>query len=128
MAEATAGRRVVNIGATPFQDFYGFDDLVRVSGKAAKWLVHIGDERDGPLAHALCGFDHQFGEPHGVFLLLHERAGTGFNVEHQCVNPFGQLLAHDGGADEADVFDGGSRIAQGVDFFVGGSDFGGLSD
>ena len=108
--------------------FDALDDFIGMAGHAAERLVHVGDQRDHFLAHALAGLDHDFGEADGIFFALHERAGTGFDVEDQRVNAFGKLLAHDRGADETDIFDGGGDIAQGVDFLVGRSDFRGLAD
>ena len=104
------------------------DDFVGVASETAERLVHVSDEGDGFFAHAFGGFDHQLGQADGVFFSLHEGAGAGFDVEHQRIDSFGKFLAHDGGADQANIFDRGGDVAQGVDFFVGGSDFGGLAD
>ena len=46
----------------------------RVADHAAERLIHVRDERNHLLAHALAGFDHQFGEEDGVFFFLHKRA------------------------------------------------------
>ena len=99
-----------------------------MAGHAAERLVHVGDEGDNFFAHALACFDHDFGKDDGIFFALHEGAGAGFNVENERVDAFGEFLAHDGGADEADIFDGGCGVAKRVDFFVGRSDFRGLAD
>ncbi len=99
-----------------------------MAGEPAEGLAHVGDQRDALFAHALGGVDHDFGERDRIFILAHESAGAGFHVEDQRVDAFGELFAHDGGADEADVLDGGGGVAQGVDFLVGGSDLGGLPD
>src|SRR5207248_11644883 len=41
---------------------------------------------------------------------------------------FRQFLAHDGSADQANVFHGGGDVAQRIDFFVGRSDLRSLAD
>ena len=103
-------------------------DFVGVAGHAAKWLVHIGNERDDFFAHALAGFDHDFSEANGIFFAFHEGTRAGFDVEDESVDAFRKFLAHDRSADETDIFDRGSNIAERVDFFVGRGDFRGLAD
>ena len=115
-------------GTSAVENLDAFSNFVRMAGHAAKRLVHVGNKSDDFLFHALAGFDHEFGEENGIFFALHEGAGTGFDVENEGVDAFGEFFAHDGGTDEADIFDSGSGVAQGVDFFVGGSNFGGLTD
>ena len=95
---------------------------------AAERLVHVGDERDHLLAHAFASFDHEFGEEDGVFLLLHKSPRAGLYVEHERVGTFGQLLAHDGGADEIRTLDRAGNVAQRVQLAVSGSDFLGLAN
>jgi len=115
-------------GAAAVENLDTLGDFIRMASHAAERLVHVGDKRDDFLFHALAGFDHEFSEKNGIFFTLHEGAGTGFDVKHEGVDAFGELFAHDGGTDEADIFDSGSGIAESVDFFVSGSDFGGLTD
>src|SRR6266851_8883465 len=115
-------------GATALEDFDGLADFIRMAGHAAKRLIHIGDQRHHFFAHALAGFDHDFGEANGIFLFFHEGAGTRLDVEDQRVNAFGKFLAHDGRANQADILDGRSRVPQRVDFLVGRSNLRGLPD
>ena len=105
-----------------------FDNFERVADHAAQRLIHVRDQRDHLLAHALAGFHHQFGEEDRVFFFLHERAGAGLDVEHQRVDAFRQLLAHDGGADQVRALDRAGDVAQGVELAVGGRDLCGLAD
>ena len=76
------------------EDFDGFSDFVRMPGHAAQRLIHAGDQGDDFFAHALAGFNHDFREANRIFLFLHERAGTCLDVQNQCVNTFGEFLAH----------------------------------
>src|SRR5713226_5655088 len=49
--------QVTQIGeATALEDFDGLADFIRMSGHAAKRLIHVGDEGHHFLAHALAGF------------------------------------------------------------------------
>ena len=63
-----------------------------------------------------------------VFQLLHERAAAGLHVQHQRINSFCHLFAHDGGANQSRAFHRAGDVAQGIEFFVGGGDFGSLAD
>lgn len=114
--------------AAAAENFNALDDFSGMAGHPAERLVHIGDESDDFFAHALAGLDHDFGETDGIFFALHEGAGARFDVENESVNTFGKFFTHDGRADESDIFDGGGGVAEGVDFFVGWRDFGGLAD
>src|ERR1700722_202111 len=86
-------------GAPAIQNFDAFDNFIRVPSGAAKRLVHIGDESDNLFSHPLAGLDHKFGKADGIFFALHERAGTSLDVEDERIDAFGQLFAHDRGAD-----------------------------
>src|ERR1700676_1855045 len=105
-----------------------FGDFIGVSGHAAERLVHVGDESDNFFAHAPASFDHEVRQLRGIFFALHKGAGTGFDVEDKSVDAFGEFFAHDGGADEADIFHGGGGIAERVDFFVSRRDFRSLAN
>ena len=94
----------------------------------AQRLIHVGDQRDDLLAHTLAGFDHQFGEKDGVLFVLHEGARAGLDIEHQRVDSFRQLLAHDRGADQVRTLHRAGDVAQRVEFAIGGRDFGSLAD
>ncbi len=115
-------------GPRPGQHFDRLGDFHGIAGLAPERLVHVGQQRDDFLAHALAGFDQQFGQVRRVLDLLHERAGAGLHVEHQRVDPLGQFLAHDGSADQRGAFHRPGHVAQRIDFLVGGSDFGRLPD
>jgi len=116
------------VRAAALEDFDGFDNFIGVAGHAAERLVHGGEQGDALFAHAASGVDHDFGKADGIFFLGHEGAGAGFDVEHERIDALGELLAHDRGANEADVFNGGGDVTQGVDFLVSGGDFGSLAD
>ena len=115
-------------GPAALEDFDRLGDFIRMARHAAKRLIHAGDQRHHFLAHALAGFDHDFGEANRIFLFLHEGAGACLHVEDQGVNAFGKFLAHDRRADEADILDGGSNVTKRVDFLVGRSNLRGLPD
>ena len=55
---------------------------------------------------------------------LHEGAAPHLDVEHQPVDPLGQLLRHDRGGDERDRLDRGGDVAQRVELAVGRGDAG----
>src|SRR2546425_3741876 len=114
--------------AAATEHFDAFGNLQGVAGDAAERLIHVRYESNDLLAEAAAGIDHQLGEAYGVFLTLDEGARTELYVENQRVNAFGQLLAHDRGADEGMILDGGRNIAQGVNFLVRGSDLRRLAD
>src|SRR2546425_8272795 len=122
------GERAKIFRAATAEHFDAFDNLQGVAGDAAERLIHIGYKSNDLFAEAAAGIDHQLGEAHGIFLTLDEGARTKLHVENQRVNAFGQLLAHDRGADEGMILDGGRNIAQGVNFLVGGGDFRRLAD
>ena len=55
---------------------------------------------------------------------LHERAAAPLHVEHQRVEPFGQLLAHDARGDQRDRRHGRRHVAERVELAVGGHEVG----
>src|SRR5712664_185247 len=121
--------QVSEIGrAVSFEYLDGLRDFVRMARHAAKRLIHVGDEGHHFFAHALAGFDHDFGQSNRIFLFLHECARACLHIEHQRVNAFRKFLAHDGSANQADILDGRSYVTERVDFLVGGSNLGGLPD
>ena len=91
-------------------------------------MIHVGNQRGHLLAHALAGFHHQLGQVRGILLVLHEGAGTGFYVENQSVDALGELLAHDGRANQEWALDGAGDVAQRVELSIGRSNLGGLAD
>src|SRR5207244_4308840 len=50
--------------------------------------------------HRLADVRHRFGELFGFLFRFHERAGPEFNVEHQAIEIFRELLAHNARDDE----------------------------
>src|ERR1700730_7844361 len=115
-------------GASAIQHVDALDYFGGMTRGATERLVHVGDESDDFLAHALASFDHDFGEADSVLFELHEGARAGLDIKNEGVDAFGELFAHDGSANEADVFHRAAGVAEGVDFFVGWGDLGGLAD
>ncbi len=68
------------------------------------------------------------GELAGARLVLHERAAADLHVEHEAVDPLGELLREDRRDDERDALDRRRDVAQRVDALVGGGDLRGLPD
>src|SRR6266849_4598279 len=108
--------------------FHALGDFIRMPGHAPQRLIHIGNQGHDFFSHALARFDHDFGKPNRIFLLLHERPGARFHIQDQRVNALGKLLAHDGRTNQADILDRRSNIAQRVNHLVGGSDLRSLPD
>src|SRR6266478_4740042 len=115
-------------GPAALENFDGLGDFIRMPGHAPQRLIHIGNQGHDFFAHALPRFDHDFGKPNRIFLLLHEGPGARFHIKDQRVNALGKLLAHDGSANQADIFDRGSDVPERINFFVGGSNLRGLPD
>ena len=105
-SEGTARLEAREMTLEPLRNKAWIRDLVSELAPPAERLIHIGDQGHGFLAHALTGFDHDFGEANRIFLFFHECAGTRFHVQNECVDALRKLLAHDGSADETDIFDG----------------------
>ncbi len=104
------------------------DDFERVADRTAERRVHRRDQRFGPHPGTRPDRDQRLGETTRVPGRLHERAGAGLDVEHERVDPLGDLLAHDRRRDEGDALDGGRDVAERVQPFVGRCDLGGLAD
>ena len=64
----------------------------------------------------------------GVGLFLHKGAGADLDVQQQRVHALGQLLAHDGGGNQRDAFDGAGGVTEGVNLAVGRDQLLGLPD
>src|SRR5207244_9941253 len=60
--------------------------------------------------------------------VFHESAVAAFDIEHERLNAFGDLFAHDGSRDERDALHRGGNVAQRVEQFVGRCNFLGLPD
>ena len=115
-------------GAFPAEDIERFLNLERIADGPSEGLVHIGDEGGNFFTHGGAGVDERTGELAGIFDILHEGAGTTFYIEHKGIDAFGHLFGHDGGDDQRDGGNRGGDIAQGVEFFIGWRDLGGLAD
>ena len=115
-------------GTLAAHQFNGLNQLNPVAGGLAQRLVHVGEQGDGAGSRAFGGGDHQGREILRVFALAQKRAGTGFHVEHQCVEARGKFFGEDGRADEAGVFDRCGAVAQRIEHAVGGNERGGLAD
>ena len=102
--------------------------LDRVAHGAAERLVHPGDQGPHPLAQGPADGAHRPRQVARVVEPLHERAVARLDVEHQAVDPLGQLLRHDRGRDQGDRLDRRRRVAEGVEPLVGRGDLGGLAD
>jgi hypothetical protein len=114
--------------AVLLHDVDALPDLDPVAGEAAEGLVHGGEEGDGAGACGFAGLDHEFGKEFGLLVGGHEGTGAGFDVEDEGVEAFGELFAHDTGADEVGGLDGAGVVAEGVEDAVGGDEAWGLAD
>ncbi len=110
------------------QHFDDFDHFQRVADHLPKRLIHVGDQRDDLLSHALAGLDHEFGKESRILFALHEGTGAGLHIEHERIDALREFLAHDRRANQIRTLDGAGYVAQGVEFSIGGSDFCGLAD
>ena len=116
------------VGAFAVEDIERLLHFQCVADGAAKRLVHVGDQGDDLFAHGGARIDESAVPVAGVVEVFHEGAGAAFDVQHECVDALGHFLGHDGGDDQRDGGHGGGDVAQGVELFVGGGDFGGLAD
>src|SRR6266849_2215430 len=66
-------------GPAALENFHGLGDFIRMPGHAPQRLIHIGNQGHDFFSHALARFDHDFGKPNRIFLLLHERPGARFH-------------------------------------------------
>ena len=110
------------------QNLQHLNHLKRIPNHVAQRLIHVGDERDDMFAHALAGFHHEFGHEGRVLFGLHECARPRLYVQHQGVNSFRQLFAHDGCTDQIRAFDCSRDIAQRIQLAVGRSNLGSLAN
>lgn len=115
-------------GAVALKAGDAFGDFEGVACAVAGRLVHGVEEGGGLHAEELADADHGVGEGLGLLARFHESAGAVFDIEHEAVQAFSEFFAHDGGGDEGDGGDGAGDVAQGIEFFVSGTDVGGLTD
>jgi len=99
-----------------------------VAGESAQRFVVIGEEGDGVGAGGFAGLNHELGEELRLIVGGHEGAAADFDVEDEGVEVFGELFAHDAGADEEGGLDGAGVVAEGVKDAVSGDKMRGLSD
>ncbi len=114
--------------AALLHDVDALPDFDPVAGEAAEGFFHGGEEGYGAGACQFSGLDHEVGEVFGVFVVLHEGAAAGLDVEDEGFEVFGEFLAHDAGGDEVGGLDGAGVVAEGVEDAVGGDERGGLAD
>ena len=76
---------------------------------------------------AVSDADHGGREFFRRFKGLHEGPGSEFHIEKDGIRPRSQFLGHDRRGDEGNRFDGAGHVAEGVKFFVGRIDAGGLA-
>ncbi len=86
---------------------------------ASERLAHVGQIADRLLAEGGPDRDQGLRELDRLLVGPHEGALAHFHVEHQRVDPFRDLFAHDAPCDQRNALDGGGDIAQGVDHPVG---------
>src|SRR5579871_4076894 len=115
-------------GTAALKDFDHLDYLERVADHVPQRLVHVGDERDHFLSHALARFNHEFSEEGRVFFTFHECAGTSLHIEHEGVDSLRQLLTHDRRANQIWAFNSAGHIAQRIELAVCRRDLRSLSD
>src|SRR4051812_11684775 len=82
------------------QHFHDLHYFQRVADHPAERLIHVRDQCDHMLPHALAGFHHEFSKERRIFFIFHERARAGLHIEHERVDALSEFLAHDGRADE----------------------------
>ena len=129
MRAASSTDRSADIRRTvAFQHLDALDDFERVPHRAAEGRIHPGDDRFRRHAGGVAERHQRLGKAPRIGFRLHERAAAGLHVEDERVDPFGDLLAHDRGADEGNALDGPGDIPQRVELLVRRRDLGGLPD
>ena len=77
------------------QNFHDLDHFQRVANHLPERLVHVGNQRDDLLSHALARLHHEFSEESRILFALHEGAGASLHVEHEGIDTLREFLAHD---------------------------------
>src|SRR5439155_14642697 len=101
------------------QNLHALGDLEGIANRASEWLIHRIEQIRSFYFHRLAGVRHRFGELFGFLFRFHERAGSEFNVEHQAIEIFRELLAHNTRDDERLRWHRPRLIPQCVKLFVG---------
>ena len=81
----------------------------------AERLAHVRHERGGGAARRRRRGDEGAGERAGLLAGLHEGAGAELHVEHEAIEPLGELLRQDRGGDEIEAFHRAGHVAHGVE-------------
>ena len=110
------------------QETRGRRHLERVAGGGGERLVHVGDQRPGRAAGPGRHLDQRAGELVRMRMRRHEGARPRLDVEHQRIEPGGELLRQDRGGDQVDRFHRAGDVADAVEPAVGRGDVGGLPD
>ena len=110
------------------QDVDRLARLVGVPDGDAERRVHVGQQRDDLLPGARPHAHERLRERARARLVLHERPAADLHVEHEPVDPLGELLREDRRHDERDALDGRRHVAERVDALVGGGDLARLPD
>src|SRR5579864_3336525 len=115
-------------GAIASQDFHNLDHFQRVANHLPERLVHVGDQRNDLLSHALARLHHEFSQESRILFALHESTGACLHIEHECIDALREFLAHDGCANKIRTLDSSGYIAQRVKFSIRWRDFCRLAD
>src|ERR1700752_317583 len=110
------------------QNLHDLDHFQRVANHLSERMVHVSDQCDDLLPHALARLHHEFSEESRILFALHEGAGACLHIEHEGIDALGKFLAHDRRANKIRTLDGSGYIAQRVKFSIGRGDFCRLPD
>src|SRR5579864_1201721 len=110
------------------QNFHDLDHFKRVANHLPEWLIHVRNQRDDLLSHALARLHHKFSEESRILFALHEGTGACLHIEHERVDALGEFLAHDRCANQIRTLDRSGYVAQRVEFSIRWRDFCSLSD
>ena len=103
-------------GPPPRRSSIDLRHLERVADGAAERLVHVGEQRRDPLAHAAADADQRARPaPARRSCVFMKAPPPTLTSSTSAVDPLGQLLRHDRGGDERDRLDGGGDVAQRVE-------------
>ena len=100
--------------------------LQPVPDRATERLIHPCDIRDGPLPERLADLNQCVRKCFRVVERGHKRAGPGFYVQHERIDPLGEFLAHNARSDQRDALDRRGHIPKCIQSFVRRGDLLGL--
>ncbi|EJK92459.1 hypothetical protein UUU_04450 [Klebsiella pneumoniae subsp. pneumoniae DSM 30104 = JCM 1662 = NBRC 14940] len=110
------------------QELHRFANFNGVAGAGGQYLIHIGQQRGGAHAGAVGDTHDRFGQRGREFISRHKRAAADFDVHHQRIQPFRQLLRQNRGGNQRDGVHRRGNIAGGIETFVGRGKGAGLPD